>query len=51
MLEDAAFKSGDVFTTYVEQDFMKRFAAIAAQLNLSPAAKPAAGAMATQCRS
>ncbi len=41
MLEDAAFKSGDVFTTYVEQDFMKRFAAIAAQLNLSPAAKPA----------
>jgi acetyl-CoA/propionyl-CoA carboxylase biotin carboxyl carrier protein len=44
MLEDAAFKSGDVFTTYVEQDFMKRFAAIAAELNLAPAAKPAAGA-------
>ncbi|MBA4077391.1 MAG: carbamoyl phosphate synthase, partial [Cyanobacteria bacterium PR.023] len=43
MLEDSAFKSGDVFTTYVEQDFMKRFAAIAAQLNLSPAAKAAAG--------
>jgi acetyl-CoA/propionyl-CoA carboxylase biotin carboxyl carrier protein len=43
MLEDAAFKSGEVFTTYVEQDFMKRFAAIAAELNLTPAAKPAAG--------
>jgi biotin carboxyl carrier protein len=43
MLEDAAFKSGDVFTTYVEQDFMKRFAAIAAELNLAPANKPGAG--------
>ncbi|MDP3510450.1 MAG: acetyl-CoA carboxylase biotin carboxylase subunit [Candidatus Melainabacteria bacterium] len=43
MLEDAAFKSGEVFTTYVEQDFMKRFAGIAAELNLTPAAKPAAG--------
>ncbi|MBP9809659.1 acetyl-CoA carboxylase biotin carboxylase subunit [bacterium] len=46
MLEDAAFKSGEVFTTYVEQDFMKRFAAIAAELNLTPAAKPAAGSTA-----
>ncbi|MFA6207935.1 MAG: acetyl-CoA carboxylase biotin carboxylase subunit [Candidatus Obscuribacterales bacterium] len=44
MLEDAAFKSGDVFTTYVEQDFMKRFAVIAAELNLTPVVKPAAGA-------
>lgn len=43
MLEDSAFKSGDVFTTYVEQDFMKRFAAIAAELNLAPATKPVAG--------
>ena len=44
MLEDAAFKSGDVFTTYVEQDFMKRFPAVAAELNLAPAAKPTAQA-------
>ncbi|CAN5173138.1 hypothetical protein BH11CYA1_BH11CYA1_11290 [soil metagenome] len=42
MLEDAAFKSGEVCTTYVEQDFMKRFATIAAELNLAPAAKQAA---------
>lgn len=47
MLEDSAFKSGDVFTTYVEQDFMKRFAAIAAELNLAPATKPVAGSTGT----
>ncbi len=44
MLDDAAFLAGDVFTTYVEQDFMKRFSASAAEKNQ---AIKAAGATAT----
>ncbi len=35
MLDDAAFLSGDVFTTYVEQEFMKRFTAAAAEKSQS----------------
>ncbi len=41
MLDDAAFQAGDVFTTYVEQDFMKRFSASAAEK--SQAMKAAGG--------
>lgn len=40
ILEDQAFVDGGIYTTYVEQSFMKRFPTVAAELGLSPA-KPA----------
>ena len=41
ILEDQAFIEGGIYTTYVEQNFMKRFPTLAAELNLSPAVKAA----------
>lgn len=37
ILEDQAFVDGGIYTTYVEQSFMKRFPTVAAELGLSPA--------------
>jgi acetyl-CoA/propionyl-CoA carboxylase biotin carboxyl carrier protein len=45
LLEDPQFLEGDVFTTYVEQEFMKNsasgFPAITQRLNIAPQSKPA----------
>lgn len=46
ILEDQAFVDGGIYTTYVEQSFMKRFPSVAAELGLSPA-RPAVAAQAT----
>jgi acetyl/propionyl-CoA carboxylase alpha subunit len=45
ILEDQAFVDGGIYTTYVEQSFMKRFPTVAAELGLSPA-RPAVVAQA-----